>query len=168
MGRRTGTERIVVATVGDLGGRLLQGQTFRCGRPAVLIAASPAMPLYPLPVPASLAPCFPRPCSAASSCVACCTALESWGPHKRGTGAWCPPGTRLQSLRRSLVTFPGSASPDSAASSCSITSYSWNVVWACCFDRRLEFLFPLTSSAQKCGLAGDDLGDKGTGQLAHS
>lgn len=58
------------------------------------------------------------------------------------------------------------------ASSCSVTSYSWKVFWAHCFDRRQEFLVPLTSSAQKCRLwwlwLVVHLRDKGTGQPAHS
>lgn len=71
-----------------------------------------------------------------------------------------------------LVTLPGSANADSAASSCLITSYSWNVFWAHCFDWRQELLLPLTSSAQKCRLwrpwLVEHLRDKGTGHLAHS
>lgn len=71
MGRRTGTGRTVVTTVGYLGGRLLQDQPFWCVRPAVLIAASLAVPLRPLP--ASCPPGQPPPLlSSEQLCVRAC------------------------------------------------------------------------------------------------
>lgn len=123
--------------------------------------------------PASCLPLrsVPRPCSAASSCVYTCQpGIESRAPHKGGSGAWCPLGMRLEPLRRSLVTCPASANPDwpaAAQSQAILGRFSGHS-----FDRRQEFLVPLTSSAQKCRLwwlwLVVHLRDKGTGQPAHS
>lgn len=168
-GRRTGRDCTTVTTVGYSGDRLLQGQLFWCVRPAVPIAASPAEPLYPLP-----AACLPgqSPASAQQPCM--CLSARDGELRATQRGRWClvSTGDKGGALSCSLVTFPGSASPDSLASGCSITSYSWNVLWARCLDRRLEFLVPSTSSAQKCRLWSlwlvVHLRDKGTGQSAHS
>lgn len=71
-GRRTGRDCTVVTTVGYSGAHLLQGQLFWCVRPAVLIAASLAGPLCPLP-----AACLPGqpPSSAQQPCV-CLSACD--------------------------------------------------------------------------------------------
>lgn len=86
-------------------------------------------------------------------------------PHKGGTGAWCPLGTSW-SRSRSRVTCPGSASRP-GASSCAITSYSWTVSWAHCFDWQRGFWFPRAAQPRNAASGASGCGhwrDKGTGQ----
>lgn len=141
-------------------------------------AAPTAAPLWPLsdpPPPWPPSACFLPPAS--PSALSCRKQLcGSLGPRsgagatQRGHRCLVSTGDELESLRHSRVTCRA-VPAGLRASSCAITSYSWTVLWAHCFDWQQSFWFPRAVQPRNADTGASGLWawrDKGTGQPAHS